>query len=399
MPIIDARLYKTLLICPDKALSNELGPVLAHGLPLAPINAVDSYPNRRELLDLSRTFGPVLCLLDVSTSTAAAFEVMSNLQTSLAPLPVVAILSANNPDLVLQCVRQGAADFLVRPFTHDQIDSCIEKIARLMPAPNSQPKRLGKVIGVMPAKGAAGATTIACNLAFQCKRAGARRILLADMDPLTGTISFVLKVKSSYSFMDVLHRQGALDGDLWRQMVTVSNGIDVLLPPESFVDPGADLESAAPILDYAQSVYDVIILDCGGPFGNWNLSLARVSDQVLLLTTTELPSLQAAQRAMAYFEHNRVDASKIKLVVNRLCKDLGLSLDNISKTFHGEIFHTIPADPDSVQRSLMDGKPIPAGTPIGRTLAALADKLINVRHVDMPKTAAKSGLFSSIFSK
>ena len=50
----------------------------------------------------------------------------------------------------------------------------------------------------MPAKGAAGATTIACNLAYQCKRLGASKILLADLDPLTGTVSFVLKLKSTY---------------------------------------------------------------------------------------------------------------------------------------------------------------------------------------------------------
>ena len=52
----------------------------------------------------------------------------------------------------------------------------------------------------MPAKGACGATTIACNLAFQWKRLGAKKILLADLDPLTGTLSFLLKIKSIYSF-------------------------------------------------------------------------------------------------------------------------------------------------------------------------------------------------------
>ena len=104
----------------------------------------------------------------------------------------------------------------------------------------------------MPAKGGAGATTIACNLAYQCKRLGAERILLADMDPLTGTVSFLLKLKSTYSFMDVLNREDSLEADLWKQMTTAVQGVDVLLAPESLVDPNAELSTAAPIVEFAQ---------------------------------------------------------------------------------------------------------------------------------------------------
>ena len=41
----------------------------------------------------------------------------------------------------------------------------------------------------MPAKGACGATTIAWNLAARWKKASNQRILLADLDALTGTSS------------------------------------------------------------------------------------------------------------------------------------------------------------------------------------------------------------------
>jgi pilus assembly protein CpaE len=399
MPIIDARHYKTLLICPAKAVLNELRPMLAHGLPLAPIHDVSVYPNRLQLVELIRTFPPTVCFLEVSSSKPDAATAMSDLQALIPDAPIIAVLASNDPDLILQCLRRGAADFLVRPFTADQIDACIDKLSLTLPAHNPKPASGGKIIAVFPAKGASGATTVACNVAFQCKRSGAKRTLLADLDPLTGTVSFVLKVKSSYSFMDVLHRQGMLDSDLWKQMVTVSHGTDVLLPPESLVDPATDLRSAEPILDYAQTIYDATILDCGSAYGSWNLSLAQMCDDLLLVTTTELPSLQATQRVIAYFDHNRVDTSKIKLVVNRITKEVGLNLDNIAKAFRGEIFQTIPADTDAVQKSLMDGKPIPASTTIGKTFSALTDKLINVKDRETRKASAKAGLFSSIFSR
>ena len=44
MPIIDARHYKALLISPNKNIKSEIEPLLAHGLPLAPIHDVNAYP-------------------------------------------------------------------------------------------------------------------------------------------------------------------------------------------------------------------------------------------------------------------------------------------------------------------------------------------------------------------
>jgi pilus assembly protein CpaE len=324
----------------------------------------------------------------------------------LPGIAIIAVLAGNDPDAILHCLRQGASDFLIQPFTPDQIDSCIEKLARILPSPDAGPTQ-AKVISVFPAKGAAGATTIACNLAFQCKRLGLKRILLADMDPLTGTVSFVLNLKSTYSFVDVLQRAGSLDADLWKQMVTTSNGIDVLLPPETPLDPISDLPSAATIIDYARAIYDAIILDCGAAYGNWNLSLARAADELLLVTTTELASVQAAQRVISYFEDNRVDVSNVKVVVNRQTKDVGFTLDSLTKVFQGEVYHTIPNEVETVQKSLMEGKAIPASSPLGKTLATLARNVMSLKEAETAKRvpkpsvlpAGKSGLLSSIFGR
>jgi pilus assembly protein CpaE len=394
MPILDARYYKTLLISPNRNVTAEITPLLAYGLPLAPIHEVKDYPGRRELADLLRSADPKLCFLDFSTEQQA-YNVLTDLHSLTPQIPVVALLAANHPDLVLQCLRQGATDFLIRPFTTDQLDACIEKVARILPAPS---KNIGggKVIAVMPAKGASGATTIACNLAFQCKRLGATKILLADLDPLTGTVSFVLKLKSTYCFVDVIQREDSLEADLWKQMTTVSQGVDVLLAPETLVDPHSELPTAAPILEFAQGMYEAVVLDCGGVYGGWNMSIARLADEVLLVSSNEVPSLHAAQRALVYLEHQRIDMKKVKLIVNRYQKDAGLQSDYFKEAIDTEVFQIIPTDNDAVQKSLMDGKPIQSGSPIGKSLAAMADRLIEFREKDAKKANGK-GLLSSLF--
>ena len=90
-----------------------------------------------------------------------------------------------------------------------------------------------------------------------------------------------------------------LDADLWNAMVTPVNGIDVLLAPELMVEGAQDLHDPSPVIDYARHAYDVVMIDAGGVYGDWNLNIARMSSELLLVTTNELPALQATQRALS----------------------------------------------------------------------------------------------------
>jgi pilus assembly protein CpaE len=399
MPIIDARYYKTLLICPSKSLAAEVGPYISHGLPLAPVQLVADYPTRRPLVDLLQKFDPKICFVDFTTNKDFAFGFVTEVQAIKSAVAIVALLPSNDSDLVLRCLRHGATDFLIRPFTHDQIDAAVEKIARVMPAPNQRHAGGGKLIGVFPAKGACGATTIACNLAYQSKRVGAKKILLADLDPMTGTVSFLLKLKSTYSFLDAISRQSTLDADLWKQMALPSQGVDVLLAPENLVDGIDELQDASPITEYARRVYETIVIDCGNAYTDWNLSIARNCDELLLVTTNELASLQAAQKSLAHFQQHHIDSSTVRIIVNRYDRDIGLNAEIIGDALNTEVFQIVPSDYEAVQRSLMDGKPIPANSSIGKSLAQLADKVCKPHDRggdDKKQSSSVGGLFSRL---
>jgi pilus assembly protein CpaE len=403
MPIIDARYYRTLVVCPNKTIAAEVQPLIQNGLPLAPVHVIQEYPTRRALVDLLRQMDPKLCFVDFATDRDLAFGFLTELHATVQELPVVVLLPNNDPELILKCLRQGATEFLIRPFTSDQMDQAVEKIARLFPPANTRGGSGGcKIIGVFPAKGACGATTLACSLAYQSKRLGAKKILLADLDPLTGTISFLLKLKSTYSFLDVLARQQILDHDLWKQMIVTSQGVDILLSPENLMDGIDDLPDATGILDFALQHYEVVIADCSNAFTRWNLSVARNCDELLLVTTNELGALQASQKVLANFEHNNLDPKRVKLIVNRYDNNIGLNSDIISEALQCDVFQLIPSDYETVQRSLMEGKPIAANSTMGKALAALADKVcehIQPSAEDAKKAASKSGILSSLFSR
>jgi pilus assembly protein CpaE len=252
-------------------------------------------------------------------------------------------------------------------------------------------KGRGKVICVAPGKGASGATTVACNLAFAFKSVKGAKVLLADLDGLTGTIPFVLKLRSAYSFVDAVNQSAALDAGMWKALVTASHGVDVLLSPENSVDCYAEALDPTRLVGSACQAYDVVVLDVSGVHGPWNAAVLRLADELVLVTTNELPALHATQRALASLSRNGVERSKPRLVVNRQQPRLGLAEDSISVALEAGVYRTLPNDAQAVRRALMEGKPVPHATRFGAGIAALARALAGVE----PR-AAKPSMMSSL---
>lgn len=391
---------RAIVVSPDAQLVSELEPLLVQNLGGVPLSHLPSYPTPRDATTQLGSSRSQMIFLDMAGSPDQASALLPEL-TRTGGTQVLAVLAGNDPDAILKCLRAGAVDFLLRPVTADQVEAALSKMARLQPlAEANVPPEQAKIIAVMPAKGACGATTLACNLAFQWKRMGAKRILLADLDPLAGTMSFLLKLKSSFSFLDVLQRGHELDPDLWKATITNSGGIDVLLAPD-MVAGMPPLTDASPILDFARNSYDVVILDTGSVYGDWNLSQARAATDLLVVTTNELPALQAAQRALSYLEVNKIGKWKTRLVVNRYQRDVGLNRDVIGTALHTEVFETIPSDYDAVQSALMEGKPVPTATPFGKGVAQLAERIGGPAEKPKKSTTggALGGLLGGLFSK
>jgi pilus assembly protein CpaE len=389
---------RAVIISPNSPLVSELEHLLSVHLAGTPLSRLQAYPSPRDLSSLIGGGILNLVFLDAASDSENALLLLGEMSRMGAHAQVVMLLSGNDPDFMLRCLRAGASDFLVRPFTAEEVVAALGKLARVQPAPEAIGKDPAKIIAVMPAKGACGATTLASNLAFQWKRMGGKRVLLVDLDALTGNLSFILKVKSTYSFLDAMQRADELDADLWGSMVEEVNGVDVLLAPEMMVDSIQDLKDPGPILEYARQAYDVVVLDTSGVYGDWNLNAARFANELLLVTTNELPSLQAAQRALSYLDTNRIGRWKVRLVVNRYLRDVGLSREVIGTALHAEVFETLPSDYDAVQKALMDGKPIPSSSNFGKGVLQLVERLGGKPQPSVKKGSSLSGLLG-LFSK
>jgi pilus assembly protein CpaE len=386
--------WKHLIICPNRTLFHGLTAILAEVTPGSTFTDLKAYPVRRGLTEAVNSEQPNLCFLDVGTSWDSAVTVMSDLTSVKASMPVVAISSSTDPDLILRSLRQGASEFLFQPFAIDQVGAALDRLARMKLAGDIQSSDLGKVYCMMPGKGACGSTTVACNLAFQFQRLNpAKKVLLADLDPATGTLSFLLKLKSSYSFVDALTHSSQMDEDLWKALVIHQQGVDVILSPDTPVETIQTHEAAA-MIQYSRENYGVVILDTASPYGAWAEELAKLCDELILVTTNELPALHSTQRAIAHLERNGIERSKIKLVVNRFNADLGLDQTAIQTAMNLDVFQLLPDDPDTIQKSLLEGKPVASNTALGKHFMSMAERLGGREQAAKRKKPLLSGIFS-----
>jgi pilus assembly protein CpaE len=389
--------WDALIISPDREMGAELRDLLSVEMRWSRLIDWETYPTSRVLGELTATAQVNLCFLDICSDQEQAFGVLSHVLGLPSRLAVVALLTDNNPELILRCLRRGAVGFLLHPFSVQQLQPVLQKVEDLLPAEQSSAPNAGKIFCVASAKGSSGATTIASNLACQSKLLGLEKVLLADMDPLTGTLSFLLKLPSHYNFLDALTHAGDLDGDLWKALVSSYRGVDVLSAPDSPLDSGVESQDASQIVEYCRRAYDVVFLDSGGPYGAWNLGLANLSDELLLVLTAEVPAIYATQRALAFLDRNGVDRSKIRLLVNRYRRDAGLGRTEIETALGMEVFYLLPNDREATENALMEGRPVPSSSQFGKSLAELTTRLSD-REV-VPKKIPSSGTLFSLFSR
>ncbi len=361
--------WKPLVVCPHDQMAVRIRTALAEqGLHDACF--LPQYPPAGAMSGIRTQHGCNICFLDTATDPDRAMVLISE----AAPhLQVVALNPRKDADLILQCLRLGASEFLADP-SPEEVGRLLERLGRHMePAESSRPST---VICIMPGKPGCGASTLATYLAIELKRCGIRKVLLVDTDPISSSVAFLLKVKPAFHLGDAVRDCDRMDDDLWGRLAVNCHGIDVLPAPD---DPTVRIEipprAALGLLAFWRKHYDVILLDVAGAHSA-GCEFAPVSDHVLLVTSNELSALHAARRSMLCLEKNTIDIARRRLVVTRYTPAIGLKREGIEAALKAAPFAYLGNDWDAVQRALIDGRPLDSDSHFGRSLHALAERLL-----------------------
>ena len=123
-------MHKVLVINDDKNLHQAFKKILP-----APDYQIINARNGNEALITIKKALPDLIILDLQTPGLADLEVLRNLKSSAAKIPVVIFSAQATSDQVISAMKYGAYDYIEKPFDHEKTKSLISeaiKVGHLM---------------------------------------------------------------------------------------------------------------------------------------------------------------------------------------------------------------------------------------------------------------------------
>jgi pilus assembly protein CpaE len=373
-----------LLIAPNRAMAQHFTNSASRSRTFEIIGDLSSYPSRQALDTKLRQLRPEVLLLDVATKLDEAAELIRYATALNPPVHVVALHTHNDSDAILRSLRFGATEFLYAPFEVSIREAAISRIQKLL-NPATADRINGRVVTFSSAKPGSGASTLAIQTAYALRRATGCRALVIDFDLLGGSAAFYLNAQPDYSLIDVLHHPSRLTSDLWSSVTLDVDGIDVLPSPEMPHSEAVEQRKINEILEHARSTYDWTVVDLPCVFSRLSLLTVMESDHSFLVSTPELASLHLARRAVKLLAQIGLDPEKFQVLINRVDPRDELTAGNLNKLFDCRVDTSLPDDKLGIQRVVTLGKPIDAGTELGRAIDSLAGKLMGA----LPETQFK----------
>jgi pilus assembly protein CpaE len=372
----------SLLIAPDRDLARQLTATLSEARTFQILSELKSYPQEQTLDLRLRQIQPEVVLLDLATDFEAASALLRQIASMVPPVHVIGLHRSNDADVLIRSLRAGAHEFLHAPFDVAAQREAVARIRRLREPEAGAAPESGKVVVFSSTKPGSGASTLAVQTAFSLKRLTGKRILLADLDVMGGSVGFALKLNSAYSLMDALERSDQLDPGLWSTLITSTGGVDVLPAPEVAMTDGVEPTRLHEVIEYARMLYDWVVVDLPTIFHRISLFALTEADQSFLVSTAELPSLHLARRAVGLLGQLGFGRDRFQMVINRLSNREGISATDMEKILNCPVFSTFPNDYYALHRVVTRAESLPPDSDLGRAIESVSSRLAGLIQKD-----------------
>lgn len=364
-----------LSITPDRELASQFARANERSHYFQILSEFDSYPAQQALEVRLRQTRPDVVLLDLATNLETACELIRWIGTLSLQTQIVGLHVRNDSDAILRSLRMGASEFLYSPFDQAIQNEAVARLHRLLEPAQTEPAQQGSIIAFSSSKPGSGASTLAAQTAFALRRATAKRVLLADFDLMGGMIGFYLKLNSSKSLLEALQSAHQLQDSHWPSFVSNADGVDILAAPEiPYVGP-VDAGRLHAVLEHARLNYEWVVIDLPVVFQRVSLMTISESDRAFLVSTSELPSLHLARKAVNLLEQLGFPRDRFQIMINRVQRRDEITGADFERLFNCSVGARIPNDYFSLHRAVTLGQPVEGHSELGKAIQSLAGQL------------------------
>jgi pilus assembly protein CpaE len=218
----------TAFVC-DDATADMLRPVaVEHGWSPEKVNKGGL---RNAVQSLSVSASPNILFVDLSESADPLNDINALAEVCEPGTIVIAAGTVNDVRLYRDLVASGIHDYLLKPFTVDQLRDTFAHAQMILSGPRGEaqadkPHVMSAVIGV---RGGVGASTIATSLAWLLGDKAGRSTALLDLDVHFGTTALTLDLEPGRGLTDAIENPSRIDGlFIERAMVRANEKLCVL---------------------------------------------------------------------------------------------------------------------------------------------------------------------------
>ena len=344
------------------------------------IEIVGSAGSGREALDVAGQLRPDVLLLDINMPEMDGIATAEQM-ASRAPTTAIVMMSVQGEaDYLRRAMLAGAREFLVKPFSSDELTASIRQVvtrerekqsrvgagsAAAAAAPPEPVSAGGRIVTIFSPKGGVGRTTLAVNLAAAAASLS-QRVALVDGSLQFGDIGMMLNLDPKNKSIADFARDSAAGESEPLEGVLVSHriGVSVLMAPPS--PEMAELVTAEHVERACASLrttHDLIVVDAWPWLHDTTLAFLDQSDVILVMLTLEITSIKDSRQFLAVVEQLGYAPSKVELLLNRSDAAYGIRAQDAERSIGRRIDHTVVSDGRTVVLALNRGQPFVLASP------------------------------------
>ncbi len=388
------------------------------------VDVVGAAASGREALELAGRLSPDVVLMDINMPDMDGIAATERLAAEVPTASVVMMSVQGEADYLRRSMLAGAREFLVKPFSSDELTSSIRQVytrerekqsrigaqpgaalaagAPAKPSDTGPRAEPGRIVAVFGPKGGVGRTTLAVNLAVAAATELGQRTCLVDASFQFGDVGVLLNLNpKNKSIADLVPELEAGEVEsLDTFIVNHSAGIRVLLAPPS--PEMAELITPAAVkrmLEALRETHDLVVVDCMSTFNDTTLAILDLADTVLTMLSLEITSIKNIRLFLEVAEQLGYGKDKIRLVLNRADSSLGIRVADVEHSIGRRVDHTIVSDGRSVVYALNRGVPFFLSNreaQVSQDVLRLASAVVGTRTADAGegRKAQKKSLFA-----
>lgn len=363
----------TAFVC-DEETADMLRPVaVEHGWSPEKVNQGGL---RNAVQSLSVSASPNVLFVDLSESADPLNDINSLAEVCEPGTIVIAAGQVNDVRLYRDLIASGIHDYLLKPFTVDQVRDCFAHAQSILSGPRGEaqvekPNVMTTVIGV---RGGVGCSTIATSLAWMLGEKAERSTALLDLDVHFGTGALSLDLEPGRGLTDAIENPSRIDGlFIERAMVRANERLSVLSAEAPINTPlVTDGTAFFQLQEEMKGAFEATVVDLPRHMLIQYPHMVHDAHVAIVASELTLAATRDTIRILAWLKSN-APQTKVIVAANRVPSGgaLEISKKDFEQSIERDVDIVFPFDGKTAAQAAKLGKPL-AEIATGKTAAPFA---------------------------